>query len=193
MKHIFHELFVSVRVTLLLAAILCGLYPLVVFVMGQVIFPKQANGSLLYAKDGSLLGSELIAQNFSSSRFFHPRPSAAGTGWDAANSSGSNLGPTSKALADTIKQRVADYRKENNLPENASIPADAVTTSGSGLDPHISPANASLQLPRIARERHLDEARLKALVDQCTDQPDWRVFGETRVNVVKLNLALENP
>jgi potassium-transporting ATPase KdpC subunit len=193
MKKLFQELSISLRLTLLLAVVLCGLYPLVVFVMGQVIFPKQANGSLLYAKDGSLLGSELIAQNFSSSRFFHPRPSAAGTGWDAANSSGSNLGPTSKALADTIKQRVADYRKENNLPENASIPADAVTTSGSGLDPHISPANASLQLPRVARERHLDEARLKALVDQCTDQPDWRVFGETRVNVVKLNLAMENP
>jgi K+-transporting ATPase ATPase C chain len=193
MKNLFQELGVSLRLTVLLAVVLCGLYPLVVYVAGQAVFPKQANGSLLYAKDGAVVGSELIAQNFSSARFFHPRPSAAGNGWDASNSSGSNLGPTSKALADTIKQRVADYRSENNLSENTEVPADAVTGSGSGLDPHISPANALLQMPRVARERHLDESRLKAVIDQCTDQPDWGIFGETRVNVVKLNLTLENP
>src|SRR6267143_5239981 len=153
MKSLFSETRAAVLATLVLAAICCGLYPLVVFGISQVLFHDKANGSLILDKDGAVRGSRLLAQGFTADKYFHPRPSAAGNGYDAANSGGSNLGPTSKKLADSIAQNVADYRAQNGLATNGLVPADAVTASGSGLDPHISPQNAELQLPRVAKAR----------------------------------------
>src|SRR6266496_3980829 len=145
MREIFSELRGAVVSTLILAVVCCGLYPLTVWGIAQVAFSHKANGSLIVAKDGTVRGSELLGQNFSGEKYFHPRPSAAGNGYDAANSGGSNLGPTSQKLNDAIKDRVAAFRKENGLSENDSAPADAVTASGSGLDPQISLRNEELQ------------------------------------------------
>jgi K+-transporting ATPase ATPase C chain len=136
-------------------------------------------------------GSKLLAQGFTADKYFHPRPSAAGNGYDAANSSGSNLGPTSQKLNDAIKDRVAAYRKENGLNESEVVPADAVTASGSGLDPHISLHNAELQTPRVAKARSLSEGKLRELIEQNTDGRDLGVFGEPGVNVLTLNRALD--
>ena len=154
-------------------------------------FRDKANGSLIVDKDGTVRGSALIGQNFTDGKYFHPRPSAAGNGYDAANSGGSNLGPTSQKLNDAIKDRIAAYRKENGLPESEPVPADAVTASGSGLDPHISLRNAELQLARVAKARHLDEAKVRELIARNTGQPDLGILGEPGVNVLKLNLALD--
>jgi len=137
-------------------------------------------------------GSALLGQGFSAAKYFHPRPSAAGNGYDAANSSGSNLGPTSKKLSDAIAQRIADYRMENELKDSDPVPADAVTASGSGLDPHISLRNAGLQAGRVARERGLSEEQVRDLISRNTDPASIGVFGEPGVNVLKLNLALDN-
>src|SRR5471032_1054673 len=143
MKNIFAEFGRSIVATLFFAVVLCGVYPLIVFGAAQLLFPHQANGSLLVDKSGAVRGSALLAQNFTGAQYFHPRPSAAGAnGFDASASSGSNLGPTSTNLFANIAQRISDYRTENNLATNAPVPADAVTASASGLDPHISPANA---------------------------------------------------
>jgi potassium-transporting ATPase KdpC subunit len=180
----------SVIATLVLALILCGAYPLIVWGAAQILFPRQANGSLV-EKNGKIVASTLIAQPFSDARYFHPRPSAAGAGYDGSASSGSNLGPTSKKLIDAIDQRVQEYRKTNGLIENAVVPADAVTASASGLDPHISPANAALQAPRVATARGISVDRVILLVDQCTEGADLGLLGERRVNVVRLNLALD--
>lgn len=189
---ILKEIQISIVATIVLGLICCGLYPLIVFGVGQLAFPKQANGSLIYDVDGKPIASTLLGQNFNGSQYFNPRPSAAGaTGYDAASSSGSNLGPTSQKLADAVKQRVADYRKANGLSDDALVPGDAVMASGSGLDPHISVKNALLQLPRVARNRGLDEAALKVLVQKHTDAPDLGIFGDAGVNVVTLNLALD--
>src|SRR5215831_15923910 len=146
MKDLFSHIRGAVVATLVLAVICCGLYPLIVFGISQLLFPHQANGSLVTAADGTIRGSKLLGQSFSDPKYFHPRPSAAGNGYDAANSSGSNLGPTSEKLKDAIKDRIADYRKENGLAETDVVPADAVTASGSGLDPEISLQNAELQV-----------------------------------------------
>src|SRR5205823_70200 len=129
-------------------------------------------------KDGTVRGSKLLGQNFTVEKYFHPRPSAAGNGYDAANSSGSNLGPTSQKLNDAIKERIEAYRKENGLKETNPVPADAVTASGSGLDPHISPCNAELQTARVARARGFSEDRVRSLVRQFTDGADLAVLGE---------------
>jgi potassium-transporting ATPase KdpC subunit len=194
MKSLLIEFRRSVVATLFFAVVLCGLYPLVVFAAGQLFFPRQANGSLLRDDSGTVRGSALLAQSFTGAQYFHPRPSAAGaSGYDAAASSGSNLGPTSSNLVSTITQRVIDYRNENGLAANASVPADAVTASGSGLDPHISPANAAWQLPRVARARGLSETQLRELVGRFTEGRDLGLFGEPRVNVVRLNFALDRP
>ena len=191
MKNVFAEFGRSIVATLFFAVILCGIYPLVVFAAGQLLFPHQANGSLLLDKSGAVCGSALLAQNFTGAQYFHPRPSAAGAnGFDASASSGSNLGPTSTNLFAAVAQRILDYRAENNLATNAPAPADAVTASGSGLDPHISPANAELQIPRVARARGLAEDRVRELVRQNTSGRDLGVFGEPRVNVMTLNFAL---
>src|SRR5471032_1686079 len=143
MKNLFAEFGRSIVATIFFAIILCGVYPLVVFGAAKLLFPHQADGSLLVDKSGAVRGSALLAQNFTGAQYFHPRPSAAGAnGFDASASSGSNLGPTSSNLVNAISQRLSDYRAENNLATNAPVPADAVTASGSGLDPHISLANA---------------------------------------------------
>ncbi len=191
MKELFAEIRGALLVTLMLAVVGCGLYPLVVFGIAQTFFSDQANGSLIVDANGTVRGSKLLAQGFTAEKYFHPRPSAAGNGYDATSSGGSNLGPTSKKLADSIAQNVADYRTQNGLATNAPVPADAVTASGSGLDPHISVRNAELQAPRVAKARGLSEQRIHELINQCSDKPDWGFLGERGVNVLKLNLALD--
>jgi K+-transporting ATPase ATPase C chain len=192
MKAIVKELTTSILATLVFAVVLCGLYPVVVWGLSQLVFPHQANGSLIENADRKIVGSELLGQNFSGVKYFHPRPSAAGAnGYDAANSSGSNLGPSSQKLIDAVKDRVAAYRSENGLAMDALVPGDAVTTSGSGLDPHISPKNALLQAPRVAKQRRLNEDVVKAEIARATAGPSLGVFGEAGVNVLQLNLALD--
>lgn len=177
--------------TLVLAVVCCGLYPLIVFGIAQAAFHEQANGSLIVDKNGTVRGSKLLGQGFTADNFFHPRPSAAGNGYDAANSGGSNYGPTSQKLYDAIKDRLAAYRKENGLNNTDAVPADAVTASGSGLDPHISVRNAQLQAPRVAKARGLSTEQVLAMIPQHTDSPQLGVLGEPGVNVLGLNLALE--
>ena len=192
MKNIFAEFGRSIVATLFFAVILCGLYPLIVFGAAQLLFPHQANGSLLVDKSGAVRGSALLAQNFTGAQYFHPRPSAAGAnGYDPTSSSGSNLGPTSSNLVANITANLATYRSDNNLATNAPVPADAVTESASGLDPHISVANAELQIARVAKARGLSEYRVRELVKQNTSGRDLGVFGEPRVNVMTLNFALD--
>jgi len=192
MKAILAEFGRSIVATIFFAVILCGLYPLVIYGAAQLLFPFQANGSLLRDKSGAVRGSALIAQDFTGPQYFHPRPSAAGAnGYDATSSGGSNLGPTSSNLVAEIAQRIAACRAENGLATNAVVPADAVTASGSGLDPDISPENAALQIPRVAKARGISEARVRELVRQNTQGCDLGVFGEPRVNVMTLNFALD--
>lgn len=192
MKNIFAELGRSLVATLFFAIILCGLYPLIVFGAAQLLFPHQANGSLLVDKSGTVRASALLAQNFTGAQYFHPRPSAAGAnGYDATSSSGSNLGPTSSNLVANITQNIANYRGENGLTTNTPVPADAVTASGSGLDPDISPENAALQIPRVARARGMSEEQVRKLVQQNTDDRDFGIWGESRVDVMTLNFTLD--
>lgn len=192
MKTFLLDLKTSIIATIVLAIICSGLYPLVIWAIGQVVFPYQANGSLIEAKDGTIVGSALLAQGFSGEKYFQPRPSSAGTGYDPTASGGSNLGPTSQKLIDQIKQNVEAYRKENGLADNVLVPADAVTASGSGLDPHISAENALLQAPRVAKARNLDIAVVKKAIQAATEHSFLRIGGEPGVNVLKLNLALDN-
>ena len=192
MKNIFAEFGRSIVATLFFAVILCGLYPLIVYGAAQLLFPHQANGSLLVDKSGAIRGSELLAQNFTGAGYFHPRPSAAGSnGYDPTSSGGSNLGPTSSNLVANITQNIATYRSDNDLATNAPVPADAVTASASGLDPHISVANAEIQIARVAKARGISEEQLRKLVLQNTSGRDLGVFGEPRVNVMMLNFALD--
>jgi len=189
--NILKEIKTSIIATVILLIACCAVYPLVVFGAGQLLFAKKANGSLILDDQGKPIASTLLAQNFTADKYFAPRPSAAGTGYDPTSSAGSNLGATSQALHDNVKQRVADYRKANNLTEDQLVPADAVTASGSGLDPHISLKNAAIQVPRVAKARGMTEDDLKALVVKYTDGRDFGILGEPGVNVVKLNLALD--
>jgi K+-transporting ATPase ATPase C chain len=192
MKNVFAEFGRSIVATIFFALVLCGLYPLLVFGVSQLLFPHQANGSLLVDRSGTVRGSALLAQNFTGAKYFHPRPSAAGAnGFDATSSSGSNLGPTSSNLVANITQNVATYRSDNGLATNAVVPADAVTASASGLDPHISVANAEIQTPRVAKARGISEDSVRALVKQNTSGRDLGVFGEPRVNIMMLNFALD--
>jgi K+-transporting ATPase ATPase C chain len=192
MKKLFFEIRSAVMVTLALAVVCCGLYPLVVFGVSQLLFHDQANGNLIVGKDGTIHGSRLIGQQFTADKYFHPRPSAAGgNGYDPTSSSGSNLGPTSQKLNDAIVQRIADYRAQNNLDTNTPVPADAVTASASGLDPHISLHNAELQTPRVAKARGLGEDKVRELIRANTDSADLVILGEPGVNVLVLNLALD--
>jgi K+-transporting ATPase ATPase C chain len=175
-----------------LTVILGIIYPAVMTGFAQVLFPHQANGSLVRDASGSVVGSTLLGQNFAKPEYFHPRPSAAGdNGYDPMSSGGSNLGPTNQKLIDSVRDRADAYRQENGLAPDAQIPVDAVTASGSGLDPEISPANAQLQVARVARERGLSDAQLRALVDRYTEGRTLGFLGEPRVNVLKLNLALD--
>jgi K+-transporting ATPase ATPase C chain len=192
MKHFFSELRGAVISTIILAIVCCGVYPLLVFGIGQALSHDKANGSLIVDSNGVIRGSRLIGQNFTAEKYFHPRPSSAGNGYDAANSGGSNLGPTSQKLHDAIKDRIEIYRKENGLKETDSVPADAVTASGSGLDPHITTRNAQIQSPRVAKARGVSPDVVRALVTKNTEGPDLGVFGEPGVNVLTLNLALDS-
>ena len=177
-------------ITLLLALLLCGLYPIGIWVIGQGLFPQKADGSLVISKR-TVIGSSLLAQGFSGPRYFHPRPSAAGQGYDATSSGGSNLGPTSKRLVGVVKQRIADYRTENDLTPDNLVPADAVTASASGLDPHISVKNAMLQARRVAKARDLSEEAVLKKIEAHTEERTWGILGEPRVNVLMLNLDLD--
>ena len=191
MKSLLAEFKTSLLLTFALVVLLCGAYPLAVWAGAQVLFPAKANGSLLVDANGTVRGSALLAQNFSSDKYFQPRPSAAGTGFDATSSGGTNLGPTSQKLADNIKAAVSAYRTANALRDSDAVPADAVTSSGSGLDPHISLANAQLQAPRVARARGLALAQIQSLIAQSTAGPDLGILGEAGVNVLLLNTALD--
>jgi K+-transporting ATPase ATPase C chain len=176
---------------ILVFTVLCGLvYPLVVTGVAQVAFNDKANGSLVKV-DGVVVGSRLLGQQFADPKYFHPRPSAAGTGYDGLASSASNLGPTNPDFLATIEQRVAAYRQEDSLPDSQLVPVDAVTASGSGLDPDISVANAKLQASRVATARGMTVDQVLQAVKEHTSGRQWAVFGETGVNVLELNLALD--
>ena len=194
--------------TAVLTMLVCGVYPVVVWGISQTLFPQKANGSLLTAPDGkTVIGSQLIGQAFTGERYFHPRPSAAGLGYDPSSSGGTNLGPTSdkllRGIADDpatadvdesyagVKQLVAAYRQTNGLPDATPVPADAVTRSASGVDPHISPANAKLQAARVARARGFSEADVLAAIGRHTEGRTFGLLGEPRVNVLMLNRALD--
>lgn len=194
---ILRPLLPTLRITLVLAAVTGGLFPFCLEQLSKMFFPEQAAGSLLKASDGHILGSRLIGQSFTKPEYFHPRPSAAGGGYAAESSSGTNLGPTSAKLINgdkdfaSIKQLADQYRKENGLPTDAAVPPDAVTRSGSGLDPHISPENAFLQAPRIARERHLAESTVIDLVKRHIENRQLGCLGEKHINVLLLNLDMD--
>lgn len=198
----------ALTLTLVFVVITGLIFPAVIWGLGQAVFPHQANGSLIKDGQGKVVGSELLGQNFTRPEYFHPRPSAAGAGYDGANSSGTNLGPTSDKLINGIdddpETKDADesyagindlaeaYRKENGVPAETKLPADAVTRSASGLDPHISPANALLQAQRVADARGMGVEEVKTLIANHTESRFAAVYGEPRVNVLKLNIALDN-
>jgi K+-transporting ATPase ATPase C chain len=190
MKDWISELRTSAAAVICLAVLLCGLYPFAVWVLDQGLFPAKANGSLIL-RQGQVVGSSLIGRDFSGPAYFHPRPSAAGKGYDALSSGGTNLGPTSRELIETIRRRVAEYRAENGLAAGVLVPADAVTASASGLDPHISPANAYLQAHRVAAARGLSEDAVRRRIEACVEGRDLGFLGQPRVNVMKLNQALD--
>jgi K+-transporting ATPase ATPase C chain len=184
-KHLMTAVLMTIATTVLLGIV----YPLLVTGLAQVIFPKQANGQLLYARDGTVVGSRLIGQPFSGPGYFHSRPSAAGAaGYDATASAGSNLGPTNAQLIARVNGDVAKLQAEN---PGTPIPVDLVTTSGSGLDPHITPAAAQFQIRRVAVERKIPEAEIARLVAENSENRQWGFLGEARVNVLELNIALD--
>ncbi|KLU64403.1 potassium-transporting ATPase C chain [Desulfosporosinus acididurans] len=178
---------------LLVMIVLTGIaYPLVITGLAQIIFPHQANGSLVY-KGGQVVGSQLIGQNFNDPKYFQSRPSAAGkNGYDATASGGSNLGPTNKEFLNSVAERANNIRQQNGLSPNQAVPSDLVTASASGLDPDITPAGAMIQIPRIAKLRNLSAETVKNLVQRNTASPQLGIFGEPRVNVLQLNLDLDN-
>jgi K+-transporting ATPase ATPase C chain len=184
------ELVISLRMALVTLVLVGLAYPAAVTGIAQILFPEQANGSLVAGEDGQVVGSALIGQGFTKPGYLQSRPSAAGDGWDAANSSGSNLGATSQKLRDRIVADVDRLRAENPDARGA-VPADLVTTSGSGLDPHLSPDAALWQAPRVARARGVDEARVRAVIEREIEGRTLGVWGEPRVNVLLVNLALD--
>jgi K+-transporting ATPase ATPase C chain len=181
----------AVVLTLLLCALTGLVYPGVVTGLAQLLFPRQANGSLIRL-NGNVVGSELIGQSFSAPFYFHSRPSAAGSGYDATASGGTNKGPTDRKLADTLIAQAVDSLVSNDGAKKGQIPSDLVTSSASGLDPHISPASAALQVARVARERSADPQAVQALVDRHTEGRQFGILGDPRVNVLLLNIALDS-
>jgi potassium-transporting ATPase KdpC subunit len=181
------NLVAAVLMTIVTTLILGVIYPLAITAIAQVAFPSQANGQLI-ERGGKVIGSRIIGQGFSSPGYFRSRPSAAGMGYDAANSAGSNLGPTNKKLIDAVRANVEAAQKEN---PNVPVPIDLVTTSASGFDPYLTPAAADFQVPRVARERGTSEANIRGLVDAHTEGRQLGFLGEPRVNVLELNLALD--
>ena len=181
------NLLVAVLMTIVTTVLLGIVYPLLVTVLAQTLFPEKANGQLM-TREGQVIGSRIIGQAFSSAQYFQGRPSAAGSGYDAANSSGSNLGPTNKKLIDAVSANVSRVRGDN---PTALVPIDLVTASASGLDPHISPAAALFQVPRVARARNTAETDIRRLVEAHVEDRQFGVLGEPRVNVLLLNLALD--
>jgi potassium-transporting ATPase KdpC subunit len=185
------QLLAAVTMVAALTVVTGLLYPLAVTGVAQGLFPDEAEGSLVTDADGDVVGSSLLGQSFTEPQYFHPRPSAAGDGYDPTSSSGSNLGPTNPALADEVRARVAEYREDNGLALGTRVPVDAVTASASGLDPDISVANARLQAPRVAEERGLTVDEVEALVGEHTSGPALGVLGAEAVDVLALNLALD--
>lgn len=186
------EIIKETKTCVSLFALVCLLslaYPFFVSLMADTTMPYQAHGSLIYV-NGTLVGSELFGQNFTSPGYFHGRPSAVD--YNGSNSGGSNLGPTSAKLMEEVRERVQKVRSEDNLSANASVPADLVLASGSGLDPDISPQGAQIQISRVAKARGLPESEVQALVDQHIEHPQFGIFGQDRVNVLKLNIALDD-
>jgi K+-transporting ATPase ATPase C chain len=181
----------AIVLTLLLIVMTGLLYPGLVTGLAQVLFPHQANGSLIES-NGQVVGSALIGQSFASAKYFHPRPSAAGSGYVGDSSSGTNKGPTDRKLADTLVAVAVDSAVKTEGAVKGQVPADMVTSSGSGLDPHISPANAALQVARVAKVRNIPPERVRALVAEHTEGRQFGFFGEARVNVLTLNLALDS-
>jgi K+-transporting ATPase ATPase C chain len=191
-ENLVQHLRTAVLMVVVLTVLLGIVYPLVMTGISQVLFPNQSNGSLIRDSSGTVVGSALLAQGFTQPQYFHPRPSAAGTtGYDATASGGTNLGPTNQKLIDNVQSNADAYRQENNLAADAAVPVDAVTSSASGLDPDISVANALLQAPRVAAARGLSEDQVRGMVNQYTEGRTLFVLGEPRVNVLKLNLALD--
>ncbi|MHB1426154.1 MAG: potassium-transporting ATPase subunit KdpC [Gemmataceae bacterium] len=184
------QVFPAILSVLLLTFVTGAGFPLVLASFARFLFPDQSKGSLISGRQG-VVGSALIGQNFSEPGYFQPRPSAAGDGYDATASGGANIGPTNPQLRDDVRKRVDEYRRRNGLSADTMVPIDAVTTSGSGLDPHISPANALLQVQRIARVRSLDEERLRQLIAEHTEDRQFGFLGERRVSVLALNLTLD--
>jgi len=184
------QLFPSVISVLVLTLLTGCIFPLALAVPARLFFSRQASGSLLL-RGGSVTGSEQIGQNFTKPEYFHPRPSAAGSGYDAASSGGTNLGINNAKLKDDVRALAEKYRKENGLGSETAVPIDAVTRSGSGLDPHITPANAALQVPRVARARGLSEDEVRRLVAEYTQRPQLGFLGSARVSVLELNLAID--
>jgi len=190
MKSWIADLRISVVLTLILIVVCCGIYPVLVWGIARLAFPERATGSLVY-ENGKIVGSRLIGQPFSSPGYFHTRPSAAGSGYDATASGGTNLGPLSKKLIDDVRRRVIEYRKENALSADVPVPADAVTSSASGLDPDVSVENARLQAQRVAEARHVSKEVVTNLVAQHARGRTFGLLGELRVNVLVLNLELD--
>jgi potassium-transporting ATPase KdpC subunit len=183
------ETITALKVFIILSILVGLIYPLAITLIAKVTMPNKANGSLI-TQNGKILGSKLIGQTFTKPEYFNSRPSAVD--YDASGSGGSNLGPSSKKLMDEVAKRVAQARTENNIPANKPVPADMTLTSASGLDPHISVENALLQVSRISKIRHIPESELKQLIKQNTDPDFMGIWGQSGVNVLKLNLALDN-
>ncbi|HEU5235281.1 MAG TPA: potassium-transporting ATPase subunit KdpC [Terriglobales bacterium] len=182
------NLITSILMTIVATILLGIIYPFVVTALAQGLFREKANGQLI-SRDGKIVGSRIIGQTFVSEAYFHSRPSAAGNGYDAANSGASNLGPTNHALIDRVNVSVIQYKTEN---PSQPVPIDLVTTSGSGLDPHITPAGAGFQIPRLAKVRGISEDELRSLIAKHTDGRQFGFLGEPRVNVLELNLDLDS-
>lgn len=181
------NLITSILMTIAMTILLGIIYPLVVTGLAQVLFREKADGQII-RRNGEAIGSRIIAQPFTSAKYFHPRPSAAGNGYDATNSGGTNLGPTNQKLIDRVRSDAAALQQEN---PSQPIPVDLITTSASGLDPEISPAAAEFQIPRVAKARGIEESTLRQLVQKHTRQRDLGLLGEPRVNVLELNLDLD--